>query len=99
MFWGNDVVREHVWGLIEIKVWYRIQTSITILTVDPPNVYYNTMHVAPLDAFTACSCTYLLSQQGAAGIQHEGMGEEDFTAVHLQLHITQLWVVHHGAQV
>lgn len=43
--------------------------------------------------------SYHFCQQGAAGICHEGMSEVDLSTVHLELHITELRVVHHAAQV
>lgn len=47
-----------------------------------------------------CLCHfYHLCQEGAASIHHEGMGEVDLSAVHLELQVTELRVVHHAAQV
>ena len=42
---------------------------------------------------------YHFGQQGAAGVHHEGMGKVDVSTVDLDLHITELRVVHHAAQV
>lgn len=44
-------------------------------------------------------CTYHVGQQGAASVEHEGVSEEDVAAVHLQLHVAELRVVHHAAQI
>ena len=46
-----------------------------------------------------CCVTYHLGQQGAAGVQHERVDGEDLSAVHLDLHVAELRVVHHAAQV
>ena len=43
--------------------------------------------------------THHFGQQGAAGVQHERVDEEDLSAVHLDLHVAELRVVHHAAQV
>lgn len=42
---------------------------------------------------------YHFCQQGAASVHHEGMSKVDLPTVHLELHITELRVVHHAAQV
>lgn len=42
---------------------------------------------------------YHFCQQGAASVHHEGMSKVDLSAVHLELHIAELRVVHHAAQV
>lgn len=40
-----------------------------------------------------------MSQQRAAGVEHERVSEVDVAVVHLQLHVTELRVVHHAAQI
>lgn len=42
---------------------------------------------------------YHFSQQGAAGVQHEGVCVEQFSTVHLELHVAELRVVHHPTEV
>lgn len=42
---------------------------------------------------------YHFCQQGAACINHEGVSEVDVAAVHLELQVAELRVVHHAAEV